>query len=842
MNKIFLREFFKNKRTYLIFILFFLILLTLYTFNYRQPDLFLSHKYDEYMAIKTDLESNRINIQIANQIGQGTDKDAFYLENIDKQLGSLNEMIQRMQEEDYYLADLEESFYIDRQAMINVRQEYVSQDFPEEIEKAKYMQVNHIPYVEENVPSDNAIFYQQLAKFIFNPMMVFLFVMIFILPMFKDIDHQQLDWFASLPKRNNQFVIKYFYHLSLATTLFILLFALAMIPLFIGYNRFTLNYPAIVSIGEHFRAIPMWQWLLLRIGLFVVSVFFVYLFILMVIRWLKSIEVAFITVSILLMGLTFWAYMEPDTSINPINGLIHSQELFGSWLYLWQLLSQFIILCVLIRYIHRSNYLYDSLNGLMNRNQLDNNHPLLNKLLSPLPYWLKFEWQKIYKNKANHRLMMIIGLLMLMAYGVITYQTLEGRSFMIQELQKSARQHDLDLLFFQEFEERQLNQLEYAYQDDYQDNQEMPFKEWLSEHDPQTYEALVRNAQSSAEKLGLTQRLLDKLESDDFTTQDLTGYEIALGEAILTYNNPYYSGYYSPDIISFYDQSINYEAAKEVNRRGVMDYFKVETLSLPYYNSELQEGMTQVLPIDNSFLYTAYLFIQWYMPLLVFVLIVLLAPVFSDLYDQGRQMSWYKTLPLQSRDLYWFKLGANLLNAIALILLVTLMFLAVTFLFGGWGEGNYPIRIFDVAEVGSQAGYPGIRSGDPILYFRFIDLSTYLVKGIALIGAFTIFITMLMHAIGTLLTSRWGTVIVVLLTISGGMYFSLTNIDATWPTYLPFIYLDLRGILDGWYQALTNNASYSFGQGMIILLVWSLGLFMISYLIFNLKRRVAKWS
>lgn len=842
MNGFYLKSFLNLKRLMILCLLFILSAGGLFFINHRQPDEFLAQKLEFYTAVKADLEDNRMNIIIAEQLGHSTEKDVFYLENIDQQLDSVNQIIQKFQTDNYFIADLEESFYLHRQEMLNVRLDSIGNDFPAERAKATYMQTHQLPYLEEISPTNSALFHSQLAELIFTPFTAFMLLLLFVLPLFIDIDNQQLEWFASLPKSNHQFLTKYFVHLLMAMAVIVIMFSISILPLAFKQQLDTFIYPVLTSIGEQVRAVPIWQWLLLRIGAFVIVVLLMYLILLLMIRWLKSFEMAFIIMAICFFVFIFWSFLDPDLLANPMVGLTHSSTAFYQSSYPMNSLVQFILLTCLILYIQQSKYMNESLNQLIMSNRMNRDNYFLNRLFDPLPAWLKFEWLAIYKKSTNRRLLILVGLLLIIAYGAIAYQSIAGARFMVSQLEESARQHELDYYFYQEFENRQLKQLEYQYQDAFADSDNVTFRDWLSQNDPETYETIVKNSKASNEKLLINQTLLEKFKSGTVQSADLTDYQIALGEAILAYDNPYYNGYYSPDIISFYDESKKYEAAKEVKQRNTDDYYQVETLSIPHFGSEFQEGITLQMPVDHSVMYSGYLLVQWYTPLILFLFIILVAPIFSDLFGRHQAIQWYQSLPLQSPNLFWVKLGANISHTVILLLLFIGIFMLMSFILGGWGEMDYPVRIFDAAEIGSQPSYSGIRSGDPVLYFRFVSVSSYLMRALSLIGLLSLFVSLLIHLMGLIFNQRVIATIASLALIGLGAYFSVANVNELWPSYLPFIYFDIRSVIDGWYQSLTNTTYYSSSQGLIVLCVWCVVLFGLSYLVFSLKRRRYRWS
>ncbi len=249
------------------------------------------------------------------------------------------------------------------------------------------------------------------------------------------------------------------------------------------------------------------------------------------------------------------------------------------------------------------------------------------------------------------------------------------------------------------------------------------------------------------------------------------------------------------------------------------------------YFEELNES------IDNSALYTLYLYFTKYAYwLIIIVFAVLLGVGIAAEYGKRNTIQFIKTQPLKLKKIYTGKVLASssiVVGSIIVILVGTALFTAI---FNGMGPWHYPIFHYDSAKAVAQANYNGIQVGS--IGFHFISLGEWILSASVLLVGVALFIIVIGHLFGLLFKQRLIVYVAVTFICALG-YVCVDMLPAGVVPFNPFTYFDIPRVVNGEIAFSYNNVLITYGLGIACLLFASAMTVLLSYFI---STKIKKYS
>ncbi|UUX34372.1 ABC transporter permease [Fundicoccus culcitae] len=227
-------------------------------------------------------------------------------------------------------------------------------------------------------------------------------------------------------------------------------------------------------------------------------------------------------------------------------------------------------------------------------------------------------------------------------------------------------------------------------------------------------------------------------------------------------------------------------------------------------------------PADHSFLTSLYRLFFYYRLDVILLIILLLASGagFTIDREKGNGLSWMFTLPRKRRKVYNDKIMAGVLRIITLLAL----FIAIVFILGmltdGFGQTRFPILHYDYLAEHAQNG-TGFEES-----YSWMNLGTFIIQSISILLLISLFLLILANVLSLWIKQPLLLFSIVGLLMVGG--YSFIHIPALNGIirFTPFPYIDIMGFLTGEIAVQNNLASMDYMMGAIVLLAWSLVLYL----------------
>uniref|UniRef100_UPI0013EC0A7F hypothetical protein n=1 Tax=Gottfriedia acidiceleris TaxID=371036 RepID=UPI0013EC0A7F len=242
--------------------------------------------------------------------------------------------------------------------------------------------------------------------------------------------------------------------------------------------------------------------------------------------------------------------------------------------------------------------------------------------------------------------------------------------------------------------------------------------------------------------------------------------------------------------------------------------------------------------LDNSGLYTLYVFFKDYFYLVPICLFILLFGSGFAI-ERGKKNTLYflKTQPIDTKQIFIGKIlnstNFSLLNSIGLVLFV----LIIGMLFNRFGDWEYPILFYDHPKIAISSNYTGNISygGNG---FHFIPLGVNIVQSLVLLICLLLFTIALSHLISLLFKNSLAVFATTTLTLLIG-YIVSTKVIINFAYLSPFTYFNIAKITNGELSILLDQPSISIQIGCTNLFLSTIILVIIGYLLISRKNKVS---
>lgn len=764
-------------------------------------------------------------IQVQQLFEEDFDRDGQLRSLLKDQSQALTDWKVKLYQGDYHVSTEQIKFY---QAVLspelmenNVPQGVWPQVARQNLAKAQYMENHVLPFVEEEVPFETPLFSLQVSKWYFSILSILLIIFTIGNSLLQDSQDLKLPLYFSLPLSKKQILAKDELRLGIFVGFSLLIFLLSFIPSFLNQNLNLLIYPYVVSDGGDFAVFPIWQVILFRVYSWILTILWIQLISKLILKVIKSFEgqvlmtSLFCLIAVLVLDSSHWQPYNPMSYLFQEDKILLSQD----WPLIYVLMT---ILAIVFWYlIYKSDFL---LNLALNLNQAQGHQqsPIIRQVQDLLPTWFGFELVKKLNLTYVSRLM-TLGILALFTYlGTLTYMNQNADSYFSEiikdDIQFREKSLSLEETIYNEILVSQFSYLEPIWQEEAQDGQS--FTDWYANQEQSlAFGNLPRNIAQNKELIEEGQQLIKRLETHQAKTQDIWVYRDKLNRFTLDRSR-------EAEGISFNnlleEERLTYHIDTGIASPN-MAYFPV--IQVPAFPLDIDQ-LFQPIELGTSSLFAAYQFLQLYGGL---ALVILLFFAFSSSIADEVNPPHYRflaSLPRNRKEWYLNKWVYNISSFLGLFLIIAFIFMLVTSMIGGFGDWTYPVPIFDPKISAPTATYAQLEK----IYFHVTGMGTYIVQELCLLLAIGIFLLSLFLFLSNFIHHRVGLIIAFLLMCLAGYWIQFYQIENSWSSYLPFIYLNSREVTNGWWQFLSNNPNISVEFASMVLLTWALILTGLGYL------------
>lgn len=694
----------------------------------------------------------------------------------------------------------------------------------DQLAKATYLSQHNYPYINEEKTWDNGFFVLKVSELLFSIATAFLVLLIFGYTIYRDVSEQKLSYYYTLPIRRNFITWKYSFQLLQVGLVIIAAFLTSLIPLFLTKNLWTLNYPYVVTKASYSITYPLWQVIGLRILIWLAGLLFLHLISLILLSICHSVETN-IVITLLTILLLFYLSLTSNFNLaNPGTMWFY----FTDFIYLTNALgvvfSFLLTFIIALVFLHYSGYVTQANQWLTNKSKTI--HKKQNPMISFLPTWLKFEWYKRFEFKATSRMMILLGAICIFAYSYSFARTKQIEEVFQQNLQQDLIQAESDLITANIMRLDALSQTMFGFKDDFdhREDQSQSYFGWLADNHPDLYQSINRNVNSYETYYQL---LKNQVEMPSPSSTDLIHFRENYYDYYTQNINPFVQGTIDPNILGE-----KYLLAGQKENQWIKDNQLTaiyESMGLAHFN-DTSRSPINAERVSDTFLFSLYYWIQRLLPIIIMLCTILgVISTLSDEWDGTKAFNWLLTLPMNPKHIFKHKLIYNVFVFLAIFMILLIAHTLISWLVGGFGEFNYPVLVYDSHRLGNQPDYQGYYASVEKLYFHFIPLGIYLLQALVLFISGGIFIVSLITSLSTLFKRRLLAIGISVAVILIGYFISLAMIDESFSTYLPFLFLNIRDTLDGWWNHLANTTSYHVGIGVAVLLSWSLLINLLGY-------------
>ncbi|MDO5690222.1 MAG: hypothetical protein Q4G61_08230 [Tissierellia bacterium] len=775
-------------------------------------------------------------IRLRQEMEPGFDAEGFVKENLMNRDRALAALQEKLRVGDLRVGEEQEAFYelFFEEAIRHSEIPFsVDENMAlEELKKGEYMADEGLPISEERVPSDTALLAYRVSNWVFGLGSGVLLVVLFGLAFFQDSAEQKFDLYFTLPIQRRKLMTKYSIRLIWMMVAVIFLYSLSLLPMLLSGQSGTLKYPIIIHRADQLKVFPLWQILLLRMLIWSVFVGILHILSLVLSYFIKSFEVVVLALIGILFVLQILMGNDRWQLWNPVQMISLREELMafpGGSVYL---IGSFLLVLVLLWILYRVGFVSDLPQQLMDQRAAKVQRSL--RFYAAFPPWISFEWTKRIRFKSSQRLGLFLLVTLMVGYGYITVLHHQGMDQFKVELQGEITTLEQSILFHKTLKLEALATAQRAMGKEYaaRVDQKQTFEEWYKQESPESYSMMNDGLTASELRLKQVEETLSKVELDQFPISDLIAHRNEVIEIYRTRINPMVSGTLRDDVISLQPILEMEQRNRIIAEKGLTPLFSTDLFVIPPpLENERQEGLRGAAELSNSTLYSSYLLIQRHGGLIVVCLLLLgFAITMSEEYEQNHSIEWLMTLPKPRDKLYWNKLFSSVGMVFGLLMGGIVLLIIISAMIGGLGEGEYPIVVIDPKEVGNQFGYIGYYASENQIHFHFVTLFEYLQKSLLLLFSEIFFLIGLLLCLSTFIRRRMALLVVTVIVCIGGYVLSFQQIRSMWTRFLPFLYLNLRDILDGWMALLGDKGGIHPDFGALILIVWGIVLILAGWI------------
>ncbi|XZF77804.1 ABC transporter permease subunit [Bacillus sp. AL-1R] len=683
------------------------------------------------------------------------------------------------------------------------------------IAKNEWFIKHHLPYIDEEYPLAPILFLKENTKILFG--VVGVVVLLFLFGNIMTVEKEQNTWvfLTTQPIPNWKLIFGKFISLLIITAAFIVLVIVIGLALpWIYDHRIYLQYPQLVGSKQTFSIISTTYYLMREIVLFTNTCLITFGIVLLLSRWIKNSFTVFIsTCFVLIVGISFTGMNQfLQTVWNPFQSFHYNEILNESPSSTeWRLLFFAIVWsfsCVFL-----SVFLPKKESKLLNSSYLPPFQKGETKInANPLLVATLFEYRKVRRNGLFRKMNLFLSILIMLGYFFLSEQTQEKKKSYFQELKQS--EHILESVVYPDMKQ-QIAILE-------NEPEDSNLKEQLE--DLKKGEAVIQETQKknkaavSSYKKGKWTPLYEyqlfqtRFANKEFDSGNLqNAFKETLGQFTIDVSiaeknwlidhhiYPVFSGDFLPTVFS--NEKIDSNKWLEMNQK-----------------------------LDNSGLYSLYIFFKDYLYLvLIGLLILLFGSGIADERGKMNTLRFLKTQPIASKQIFLGKVLNSTILSFLNFLGLFLYVLIIGTLFNRFGDWEYPILYYDHPIIAGSSTYTGTISyrGNG---FHFSPIGINLMKSILLLLCLCLFTIVLSHLLSLFFKNSLSVFSATILTVAIGCIAS-TQILTNHAYFSPFTYFDITKTTNGELSILLDQPNVNAQMGCIVLLLSTLILLISGYLL-----------
>ena len=695
------------------------------------------------------------------------------------------------------------------------------------IQKNNWMIDNKIAYDDELYPTTPALLIKKNSDLLLSIGGVFFLILLFGNTITKE--KEQRTWLTLQSQPIGIWKIIYSKYL---VSLFGLLTFIAsvygislLVSLVLSDYSFNFQYPQLVMTGENFTFISTAEYLIRLMILFSGAALFSFSIIFLVGKFIHNSFGAIIVTGLFLsIGILLTNIFTPlQNFINPFQAFQFQEILAGIPKWTDILYPTYAIIWSLF-FLVLTAVLLDKEFRLLNKKDNYNPFNFGKTKLGKSHTWIMtgFEWRKAKRSVLLKQLFVILGLFVIAGYFILEKQSNQRKEDYIEGLQVSAEMIEKEYIpmLYESLEGFQLLKQEAE-----AENNELHVA--MYDEQEEEFEQHIQDVLEDSEQ---TLAAIQSIQKGDW----LPLYEYQLNR------NTDYLDLDSTGVISKFTIEANITEKKWLIEHNVQPVFAGDLQTTVYdyfvdYDKEAKKSYgEQYNKVDHSALFSLYVYFKDYfyaIPLVLFLF--LFGAGFSN--ERGKKMTlnFLKTEPIGANKIILGKsiyaVFISIISGAALIAFIVF----VASLFNRFGDWKYPILHYDSKDyVDTLEEYAGIRKFEGAGHF--INLGDYLLSSTGLFFSILLFLIGLSIFL-SLFFKRQVTVFTTTILISAIGYYISRLFLSDKAHFSPFTYLNIGEIANGERSAILNNPHLTVQTGSLILLIFALLFFVLSYVLANVK-------
>ncbi|MEH7347570.1 ABC transporter permease [Gottfriedia acidiceleris] len=697
------------------------------------------------------------------------------------------------------------------------------------IAKNEWMIKHDLSYVDEEYPLAPILFLKVNTKLLFGVTGVV--VLLFLFGNIITDEKEQNTWLflKTQPIPRWKLLIGKFICILVIVSIFIMLVIILGIGVswVFGNQMMNFQYPQLVGSGETFTIISTTYYIKRELILFLNTSLVTFGIVFLISRWARNSFTVFITTCfILTAGITL---TEMNKSIqvgwNPFqsfqfNKILNESPNNTGWILL------FFAIVWSLSILLPSIFLPESESELLNNSSyLTPFHRGKTKInANPLLILMLFEIRKIRRRGLFKQVNFLLSILVILGYFFLSEKTAEKKKEYFQELKKSA--DIIESVVYPDMKQ-QIAILE-------REPNDSTYKEQLA--DLKKGEAVILEIlnKNKAAVNGYKNGKWYPFYEYQFFQMRFANKEIDSGNLQNAFK----------ETLGQFTIDVSIAEKKWLMEHDIQPVFSGDFVPTIFTNNSALEkdGSNKWLEmnqkLDNSGLYTLYVFFKDYFYLVPICLFILLFGSGFAI-ERGKKNTLYflKTQPIDAKQIFIGKILNStifsLLNSIGLVLFV----LIIGMLFNRFGDWEYPILFYDHHKIAISSNYTGNISygGNG---FHFIPLGVNIVQSLVLLICLLLFTIALSHLISLLFKNSLAVFSTTTLTLLIG-YIVSTKVIINFAYLSPFTYFNIAKITNGELSILLDQSSISIEIGCMILFLSTIILVISGYILISRKNKVS---
>lgn len=823
MKRLDYREWLQSKVLWGYFLMILLIPFALMSYNYSKED-------TTYQQLKQFVEGEQRLIAMHREINRyekeinpSFDADGYYDQLLIESGKTLMEWSNRIFNENYYTYEQELKLSQLYQQIENLER-YLPLTYGRQEElkihyqRAEIMKEHNFPHLEKEYPTSSVLFIKDLSEWLFNLFTVVMFIVLFVYQYYQILE-PQVDLLLMTPIHRGRIARRFFYKVMVILSILCLYFLVIGAYILFKDGIHYLNYPLIINEPLNYMLIPVWKYLVMRLIIWYGTVTGILILIQLLSLIIKKAEIN------LLLVLLFILSIQTFFKNSPLMHLHHIEQIFINPKLL-VVIGSYVAVFILWLVINISpmNWIIQDQLRRKNSNRIKEQDDF--KRMKFIPKHWRFELVKRLRQPYIKRLLVMMCLFIFGSYAYIVYQTVNIENAFQIFLEEKVNFNQQKIVEMQLQVELAMKQSQVYFNQEYasRKNKALGFENWFESEYPDHYEGikeLVSHFKKEAEEY---QRVLDKLEQNNFTSEDLIQFR---------------ENYYDRRELDFEQSkqvpSKSWLAAKEqteiIKAKGLKPLL-LGTLLLDQYH-QYYVNPNEHIQWSYSTVYSMYLLMEKHIHILIVLLLIV--TLFSSLSEErfwNNHLEWLFLLPIKRLSIYWNKYFYNLIFIIGTFFFGVIMYVLLSGIVGGLGQLDYPIATFLPSSSGKMNGIFALAEN---LYFSMTPILDVVRNTLLMIFFSLAFINSLTLGLSIWIKQRYSLLLTVLLICGIGYYGCYVFIDYEMVRYLPFIYLNAFSISDGWFSYLADSTSINYLNGIVVLVVWTIIMTFFGWISFKFK-------